>query len=241
MRPTTWLLIMATASACAGCGRQDAEQPPREAPGPASADPPPTAERGDRPMAGRNDDLAGLAAESPFIFVGKASAAAAEKDARGLIITRNKFAVERVVVGDPATKDVVLTTLGGTLGAETTTVSGMPTFAAGRTYLVFTDLKRTAYNPITGNRRGVFRIVDGAVYSYEGRPVVGVEGGRARTGDAVAEEPGEGQAREKAAPTADDPKTSGSIVSAERAAADGAGAPMRLDDFLKAVPIVAGR
>ncbi|WP_165244431.1 hypothetical protein [Paludisphaera soli] len=243
MRPWTWLLSPATLVIGLACGGQGADPPAPGGEGVESADPDAAAEGGGKPMTPPADDLEGLAAGSPFIFVGKVVAATPEMDRRGMIVTRNKFAVERVVVGDPATKDVTLTTLGGTIGERTLTASGMPAFAPERSYFVFTDLARTTYNPVTGNRRGVFRVERGVVYSYEGYPIVAVEEGRVREGDAAAELPGDGKARERGAVAADDPTTTGSIVSVRRADEGGRPGeePMRLDDFVKAVQDAARR
>jgi hypothetical protein len=191
-------------------------------------------------MAFQMNNLDWLARNSPFIFVGRVSSTNAQKDARGLIITKNRFAVERVIAGDGKTKTVTLTTLGGTVGDESTTVSNMPEFTANQHYLVFTDLKRTVYNPITGNLSGVFLIVDGAVYTYDGRAVAGVERGRIQGSDVTLELPGTGKAREKSAPESTNPRTSGTIVSIERAAGR-VQKPMRLEAFIKAVQTAARR
>ena len=239
MRLPSWVMILIMVAVVASFSKQDAKGSdagltPQKRSQFVSADPSPEAVRGDHPMVYPMNNLNWLTSNSPFIFVGRVIAASAEKDARGLVITRNQFAVEKVIAGDLKTKVVTLTTLGGAVNGDTMTVSNMPEFRANQTYVVFTDLKRTVYNPITGNRNGVFLVNDDSVYTYEGQALVSVKDGLLRVSDVTLQRLGKERNREEAAPVYTDPNTSGLIVSVERAAA-GAEKPMRLETFLKVI------
>ena len=240
MRILELLLLLATLTLLAACSMsgQDRGQAPKEQPY-ASADPARDAARSDRPMALDVNDLRRLAGNSPFIFVGRLSSQSVEKDARGLVITRNRFDVERVIVGESTDKTVTLTTLGGMMDGQTMRVSNMPQFTNGQRYVIFTDLKRTVYNPVTGNENGVF-VVDGTnVYAYDGRALAGVENGQLRFSDESLQNFQTGKPYERAA-VAEDPKMSGNIVSVQRAAIQTA-KPMALDEFANAIREAARR
>jgi hypothetical protein len=203
----------------------------------ASVDPVPEAVQTSRPVVNPMNNFNWLVQNSPFIFVGRVSGTKAEKDTKGLLITRNKFAVEKVIIGDSKAQVVTLTTLGGTVGEESTRVSNMPEFMANQTYVVFTDLKRTVYNPITGNRYGVFLVHNDAIYTYDGRALVDIKDGLIQTSDLVIESPVQGKNREEAALVVSNPKISGSIVSIEGSDVSKVGAekPMQLDAFIKGI------
>jgi hypothetical protein len=201
----------------------------------ASADPTPAAAQGGRPVTLEVNNLRWLTANSPFVFVGRSSGKTPERDARGLIVTKHRFDVENTIVGQSPEKVVTLTILGGTAGGETMKMSHMPEFVQGQRYVVFTDLKRTVYNPITGNQNGVFRVTDGAVYTYDGRGLLGVDNaGLLQVSDVVLlKEPSDTPER-TAASRAGDPTVSGGRVSTDRAAG-GPARPMSLDEFSRAI------
>jgi hypothetical protein len=185
------------------------------------------------------NNLSWLAANSPFVFVGRLSSRAIEQDVRGLIVTRNRFEVERVIVGEPSIRAVDLTIFGGSLDGLAMRVSHMPEFAPDQRYVIFTDLKRTVYNPVTGNQHGVFIVAGEAVYGYDGQALTGIDQGLLRFGEDAIDRPQPGHIVEGRA-AAEPPKTTGNVVSAEPIEAERA-APMRLDDFLRAIAAAARR
>jgi hypothetical protein len=205
-----------------------------------SADPAPGAAQNEHPLTVETNNLNWLTRNSPLIFVGRLSGQNVEKDAKGLIATRNSFEVENIIVGESSEKAVTLTTLGGTLARETLKVPHIPTFTKNQTYVIFTDLKRTVYNPVTGNEQGVFLVVDGAVYTPDGFALIGVEDGTIRLSEVALENFDRRENREKAATLATDPKTDGGIISTERTVEE-AGKPMRLEEFSKAIRAAVGR
>lgn len=141
-----------------------------------SGDPNPEAIDREEPVAVNFNSLRWLVDNSPLVFVGQISNQITEEDERGLIITRNVFAIEEVVLGDYSESEITLTTLGGTLDDLQMSVSHMPQFREGQVYLIFTDPERTTYDPITGNTAGVFRITEsGELFTYTGISVIGIE------------------------------------------------------------------
>jgi len=184
------------------------------------------------------NDLRALVADSAFIFVGRLLSRDMEKDARGLLVTRNRFAVERVIVGQPDVKTITLTVLGGETDTLVMRVSHMPEFAVDQRYIVFTDLARTVYNPVTANEHGVFVIADTAVYAYDGRAVTGVENGILQFG-ATRLDIRTGRVAETSA-SSDAAKLTGNIVSMERAPA-AAENPVRLEEFIAVIAAAARR
>jgi hypothetical protein len=186
------------------------------------------------------NNLDWLTRNSPLVFVGRLRARTAEKDAKGLFVTRNRFDIERVIAGSFADKTITLSVLGGTVGGETLKVSHMPVFTVDRRYMVFTDASRTTYNPITGNEHGVFLVIDDRVYTSDGRAVLGVDGGVLRTGTVVQRGVDPPATGERPSGQVDNPKTSGAVVSAQRAS-EAAEAPMPLEEFSRAVAAAARR
>jgi len=215
-----------------GCSRQPAQVE-------SVSDPPVSAERSSLPMkspAEFTQDLNWLVANSPFIFVGRVESQSSEKDSRGMVVTRNEFVVERVIVGDASKKSVRLTTLGGATGDVAMRVSHMPEFMRDTRYLVFTDLARTVYNPITGNEGGVFIVNDTGVYSFDGHSIVAIENGMIQFGDASLNRADP----EKSVARAEDPKVSGTIQSVQRTEPDQRKA-LSIDDFSTAIRNAKGR
>jgi hypothetical protein len=242
MRLQNLLMLLAMLTASVSCQDQGKDVPTSiKGPQFASVDPMPEAAQTSRPMINQMNNFNWLVQNSPFIFVGRVSGTKAEKDTKGLLITRNKFAVEKVIIGDSKTQVVVLTTLGGTVGEDSMRVSNMPEFVINQTYVVFTDLKRTVYNPITGNHYGVFVVHDDAIYTYDGRGLVDIKDGLVQTSNMVLESPIQRKNHEEAALVVNNPKISGSIVSIEEVDVSKVGAeePMQLDAFIKVILTVA--
>jgi hypothetical protein len=242
MRLQNLLMLLAMLTASVSCQDQGKDVPTSiKGPQFASVDPTPEAAQTSRPMINQMNNFNWLVQNSPFIFVGRVSGTKAEKDTKGLLITRNKFAVEKVIIGDSKTQVVVLTTLGGTVGEDSMRVSNMPEFVINQTYVVFTDLKRTVYNPITGNHYGVFVVHDDAIYTYDGRGLVDIKDGLVQTSNMVLESPIQRKNHEEAALVVNNPKISGSIVSIEEVDLSKVGAeePMQLDAFIKVILTVA--
>jgi hypothetical protein len=198
------------------------------------SDPAPGAAQGGNPTPVKPITLEWLVANSPFIFVGHLSNTRVETDGRGLVITRNIFDVENALAGAASQKTVTLTTLGGTVGDETFSVSHTPEFVSGQTYLIFTDLARTTYDAVTGDDAGVFLVVDSGVYTSGGRAVVGVQDGRIRLGAMVLEQMPSVGTRLPAAGEMNNPTVGGGVIKAERAIVETA-RPLSLAEFTRYV------
>lgn len=197
------------------------------------ADPVPSAAGGDKPSTTDVTSLAWLVRNSPFVFVGRLLGKRVETDARGLVVTRNHFAVQDTLIGTPPQNVVTLTTLGGTMGAEEVSVSHTPEFVDGQTYVIFTDLARTTYNPITGDDHGVFRVVSSQIYTYEGQAVAGVQDGRIRL-SSVMLDGNSGASPRHLASEIGNPTVGGSVTSVKRAIVQPAPA-IRLAEFSRLV------
>lgn len=205
-----------------------------------TADPRPDAERSAQPMTTEPTTLSSLVRSSPLVFLGRLRAQTAEKDAKGLIVTRNEFDVERVIAGASTDKAITLRVLGGTVDGETMSMSHMPEFSVDRRYIVFTDPRRTTYDPVTGDRLGVFVVVGDGVYTYDGRALLDVENGVLRTGRSAVSDANAPGTREREAAQAENPRTSGGIVSMQRATEPPETA-MTPDAFARAVTAAVGR
>ena len=126
------------------------------------------------------DDLDFLLGNSTLVFLGALRETRPFHDPdRNVIVTTSTFYIEDVIIGDFPNTELSLHLIGGTLGEETLLVSHMPHLQRDQRYIVFTDPRRTVYNPITGNDAGVFIVEpDGqAVHSSEGLAVTGVHDG----------------------------------------------------------------
>ncbi len=186
------------------------------------------------------NNLDGLTRSSPQVFVGRLRAKRSEKDANGRIVTRNELEVERMIAGTLPGMTITLSVLGGTVEGETMRVSHTPEFTADRRYIVFADASRTTYDPVTGGQQGVFQIVGEAVYTYDGRAVLGVENGVLRIGVTALGAADAPATTERGSAQVENPRTSGAIVSTERAT-DAAETPMTLEGFSRAVTAAARR
>lgn len=219
-------LLLATL--LAACGKPDST--------PGVSDPAPSAAGGGQPMTREVYSLDWLVKNSPFVFVARLSAMDVERESRGLVVTRNRFEVENTLIGASPQKVVTLTTLGGTMGNETVSVSHTPEFVKGQTYVIFTDLARTTYNPITGDERGVFLVVNSEIFTYDGRAITGIEDGKFRFSSMMLDKYPGAPSREPEPARATDPTVGGGVISAQTTVAPVA-RPMQLTEFSELVMV----
>lgn len=104
-----------------------------------------------------------LVGEADAIYRGRVSAIQARRvphpDGEGSVIkTFVTLAVERVLKG-PERKDVTLEFLGGTIGDETITVTGMPKFNLGAKEIVFVQKNGAQFCPLVGLMHGRYRVL----------------------------------------------------------------------------------
>ena len=118
-----------------------------------------------------------LVAESDEIFVGTASDAVSRKLATGGIVTDVTFTNLQIVKGNTANAAITLMTMGGTIGAETLAIRGVPKFQIGSTYVVFSQGNGTTIFPVVGGDQGMFQVkADAAtgeslVFNSRGMPI----------------------------------------------------------------------
>jgi len=104
-----------------------------------------------------------LVAEADAIYRGRVTAVQARRvdrpDGEGTVIkTFVTLVVERVLKG-PERNDVTLEFLGGTVGEETMSVSGMPKFNLGAREIVFVQKNGVQFCPLVGLMHGRYRVV----------------------------------------------------------------------------------
>jgi hypothetical protein len=104
-----------------------------------------------------------LVAESDAIYRGRVTSVQAKRvensHADGSVIkTFVTLAVERVLKG-PERTAVTLEFLGGTVGDETLTVTGMPTFTLGAREIVFVQKNGIQFCPLVGLMHGRYRVL----------------------------------------------------------------------------------
>lgn len=107
--------------------------------------------------------FAELVGESDAIYRGRVTAVQARRveraDGEGSVIkTFVTFAVERVLKG-PEQREVTLEFLGGTVGDETMTVSGMPKFSVGAREIVFVQKNGIQFCPLVALAHGRYRVL----------------------------------------------------------------------------------
>src|SRR5215475_10964553 len=104
------VLIFASTVFLTSCRPQSQVPSPTPTPGhyegSTSADPGQDAEKNGRPIVLHTNDLNWLVQNSPLIFVGHLSSQESSKDQRGLIITRNTFEAEKIIIGDTSQKTI---------------------------------------------------------------------------------------------------------------------------------------
>jgi hypothetical protein len=102
-----------------------------------------------------------LVAEAEAIYRGRVSRVEARRvehsDGGSVIKTFVTFAVERVLKG-PGQTEVTLEFLGGTVGDETLTVTGMPVFAMGDREIVFVQKNGMQLCPLVALMHGRYRV-----------------------------------------------------------------------------------
>jgi hypothetical protein len=103
-----------------------------------------------------------LVAEADSIYRARVDAIEARRvaapDGDQVIKTFVTFAVERVLKGAEKT-EVVLEFLGGTVGDETLTVTGMPKFNLGDREIVFVQKNGLQFCPLVGVMHGRYRVL----------------------------------------------------------------------------------
>jgi hypothetical protein len=104
-----------------------------------------------------------LVGEADAIYRGRVTSVQSRRvertDGDGSVIkTFVTFAVERVLKG-PEQKEVTLEFLGGTVGEETMTVSGMPKFNLGAREIVFVQKNGVQFCPLVGLMHGRYRVL----------------------------------------------------------------------------------
>jgi hypothetical protein len=88
-------------------------------------------------------------------------------NARGpLIFTTVRFRVEEALKGQPGAQ-LELSFLGGTVGADTLEVNGMPHFHNGSRFILFVSSNRTEICPLVGMFHGKFNLKKDAVTGEE--------------------------------------------------------------------------
>jgi hypothetical protein len=162
-------------------------------------------------------NLGWLVSNSRFIFVGRLTSKSTKKDSQGRVFTSNVFEVQNTILGQAPGTAVTLSTFGGTIGDETFSASGMPEFVQGQTYLIFTDLARTTYNPVTGDQAGVFVVSNSEIYTYDGQGVAGVNNGLIQLSAARLDKQLTPGTRVDGASQPDNPSVQGGVRAAKRA------------------------
>lgn len=107
--------------------------------------------------------FAKLVGEADAIYRGRVTSVEARRverrDGEGSVIkTFVTFAVERVLKG-PERTEVTLEFLGGTVGDETMSVSGMPKFNLGAREIVFVQKNGVQFCPLVGLMHGRYRVL----------------------------------------------------------------------------------
>ena len=131
-------------------------------------------------------DFDALAVEADQVVIGTAVATNSRRTGTREIVTDYRFDNLEIVKGTVLTTSLTLTMLGGTVGTDTLTVAGAPTFQKGVRYLVFIAGNNTVMFPLVGGQQGIFQIRKEAstgisrVHDYAGRAVTRLPGGKPR-------------------------------------------------------------
>jgi hypothetical protein len=90
-----------------------------------------------------------------------------QTNAKGaLIFTTVRFRAEEVLKGE-SVPQLELSFLGGTIGADTLDVHGVPRFTQGSRYILFVSSNRTEVCPLVGMFHGKFHLIKDAVTGEE--------------------------------------------------------------------------
>jgi hypothetical protein len=128
----------------------------------------------------RNFDA--LAVEADQIVIGTVASTNSRRTGAREIVTDFRFADLDVIKGAVANGTLTMTLLGGTVGTDTLTVAGAPTFHPGIRYLVFVSGNGSVMFPLVGGDQGIFQIrkdvVSGVsrVHDYAGRALTRLPG-----------------------------------------------------------------
>lgn len=108
-----------------------------------------------------------LVIEAEQIFIGTVTAIQSRKTQTGAIMTDATFSDLQVLKGSGVTNEIVLIVLGGTVGAETFKLGGIPEFQLGIRYLVFSKGNGTTIFPVVGGKQGLFQVKRDSTSSME--------------------------------------------------------------------------
>lgn len=131
-------------------------------------------------------DFDALVAEADQVVIGTAVTMSARRTGPREIVTDYRFSDLEIVKGTLLTTSLKLTMLGGTVGTDSLTVAGAPTFQRGVRYLVFVSGNGSVMFPLVGGHQGIFQIRKDAVsgtsrvHDYAGRAVTRLPGRTAR-------------------------------------------------------------
>lgn len=127
-------------------------------------------------------DFDALANEADQIVIGTVASTSSRRTGAREIVTDFRFADVAVIKGAVADNALTLTMLGGTVGTETLTVAGAPTFKPGIRYLVFVTGNGSVMFPLVGGQQGIFQMRKDAVtgvsrvHDYAGRALTRLPG-----------------------------------------------------------------
>ena len=127
-------------------------------------------------------DFDALVAEADQVVIGTAVSMSTRRTGSREIVTDYHFNDLEIVKGTVLTPSLKLTMLGGTVGTDTLTVAGAPTFQRGVRYLVFVSGNGSVMFPLVGGQQGIFQIRKDAasgisrVHDYAGRAVTRLPG-----------------------------------------------------------------
>lgn len=131
-------------------------------------------------------DFDALALEAEQIVIGTARTAVSRRSGVREIVTDYRFDNLEIVKGQLPSGSLTLTLLGGTVGTDSLTVVGAPTFKIGVRYLVYVSGNGSVMFPLVGGQQGIFQLrtdkssgVSG-VHDYSGRPVTRLPGRAAK-------------------------------------------------------------
>ena len=136
-----------------------------------------------------------LVREAEQIVVATVTAVPARRLPGGAIVTDIQLDASRVLRGDPGAS-LSLLVLGGTLGAETERLDGVPVFHPGVTYVIFVRGNGRVVFPVVGGAAGLFQVRrhprsgEELVLDAEGRPLADVDVPLAVLLEAIADELG---------------------------------------------------